>query len=189
MAYPLQIEVNYQEKRSRLTTFFRLLLVIPQIIVLFFVEIARSIATIIAWFALLFTGRWPQGLYNFCVGALRWQTRVSMYLYLLDDTYPPFNLDDDPAYPVRLHMTPIDDYSRLKVLLRIFYIIPAYLIAYVIGIILSLVIFADWIIIVIAGRQPEGLQDVVRFCVTYLLRVQGLYGLITQTYPPFSETA
>jgi len=144
---------------------------------------------VVAWFALLFTARWPQGLYDFVFGVFRYLTRVYAYLYLLVDPYPPFSIEDDPSYPARVQMAPIDRYSRLKVLLRIIYVIPAYIIAYVITLVLELVVFVDWIVIVVIGRQPEGLQDVSRFCVTYILRVQALWILVTETYPPFSETA
>jgi len=189
MAYPLQIEIDYQEKRSRLTTFLRILLVIPHIIALAVLEFVAFFAVIVAWFALLFTARWPQGIYDFVFGVYQYYARVYGYLYLLVDPYPRFTIEADPSYPVRVLMTPPDQYSRLKVLLRILYVIPAYIIAYVIGLVLSVVIFVDWIVIVILGRQPEGLQDVSRFCFTYLVRVQALFILITETYPPFSETA
>lgn len=81
------------ENRSRLTIFFRGLLAIPHFIVLFFVAIAMYVVIIIAWFAVLFTGKWPVGLRNFAVGFQRWSLRLSAYLFLLNDDYPPFSLD------------------------------------------------------------------------------------------------
>ena len=72
--------------------FFRLFLAIPHFIVLFFVMLAWAITTIVAWFAILFTGTYPLGLYEFGVGALRWLLRVQAYLLLLVDDYPPFSL-------------------------------------------------------------------------------------------------
>jgi len=81
------------EGRNRLTTFFRGILVIPQYVVLVFVGIAAWFAWIGAFFAVLFTGRWPEGLRGFVVGFLRWSTRVTAYAYLLTDEYPPFSLD------------------------------------------------------------------------------------------------
>ena len=80
------------EGRNRVTTFFRLLLAIPHFFVLVFVGIAAYVVWLIAFFAVLFTGRWPEGLRNFAVGTLRWNMRVSAYLYLLTDEYPPFCL-------------------------------------------------------------------------------------------------
>lgn len=79
------------EGRNRLTIFFRILLVIPHIIVLTLIGIVGFFVYIIAWFAVLFTGKWPVGLRNFVVGLTRWSTRLNAYMYLLTDTYPPFS--------------------------------------------------------------------------------------------------
>jgi Domain of unknown function (DUF4389) len=77
--------------RNRLTTFFRLILVIPHLIVLAFVGIAAYLAIIVGWFAVLITGQWPQGLRDFLVGVERWGMRVNAYYFLLVDEYPPFS--------------------------------------------------------------------------------------------------
>jgi hypothetical protein len=81
------------ENRNRLTVAFRIILVIPQLIVLALLGIAWLVAHLIAFFAVLFTAHWPEGLRTFIVGVLRWATRVNAYLYLLTDEYPPFSLD------------------------------------------------------------------------------------------------
>ena len=81
------------ENRNRLTVAFRIILVIPQVIVLAVLVVAALVAWVIAFFAVLFTGRWPEGLRSFVVGVLRWGTRVSAYLLLLTDKYPPFSLE------------------------------------------------------------------------------------------------
>jgi hypothetical protein len=81
------------EGRNRLTAFFRIIMVIPQFIVLAFVTFAATIVTVIAWFVVLFTGTWPTGLRDFVVGVMRWSLRVNAYFLLLTDVYPPFALD------------------------------------------------------------------------------------------------
>jgi hypothetical protein len=81
------------ESRNRLTVGFRIILVIPQVIVLALLAVAAFVAWVIALFAVLFTGRWPEGLRSFVVGVMRWGTRVSAYFLLLTDTYPPFRLE------------------------------------------------------------------------------------------------
>lgn len=78
------------EGRNRLTIFFRFLMVIPHIIVLYVIFIAAFVVYIIGFFAVLFTGKWPTGLQDFVVGLLRWNTRLSAYMFLLTDKYPPF---------------------------------------------------------------------------------------------------
>jgi hypothetical protein len=91
--YPASIEITDPAgPRDRLTVAVRIFLAIPHIIVLFFVLLAWCFTTIAAWFAILFTGAYPQGLYEFGVGALRWMLRVEAYMLLLEDDYPPFSL-------------------------------------------------------------------------------------------------
>jgi hypothetical protein len=106
MPYPVTFEMDFVERRSRLTTFFRAILVIPQLVFAAFYGIAFFIAYIAAWFALLFTTRWPISLYEFMGGFLRYITRVSAYLYLGVDEYPPFNGAENDSYPVRVHIAP-----------------------------------------------------------------------------------
>jgi len=79
--------------RNRLTVFFRSLMVLPHAIVLAFLAIGLSIVSVIAAFAVLFTGRWPQGMLDYALGVLRWGNRLSGYQNLLTDEYPPFSLD------------------------------------------------------------------------------------------------
>ena len=81
------------ENRNRWTVGFRFILIIPQIIVLVFVLIAWMVTAIIGWFAVLFSGRYPDGLWKFGEGVMRWLLRVETYLLLLHDEYPPFSLE------------------------------------------------------------------------------------------------
>ena len=81
------------EDRNRVTVGFRLILVIPHLIVLTFLWLAAVIVVIVWVFVVLFTGRWADGVRDFVVGVLRWNTRVSAYFLLLTDEYPPFSLD------------------------------------------------------------------------------------------------
>jgi hypothetical protein len=90
--YPASIELIDPPRRSRLTVALRLLLALPHVFVLAFVLIAWGLTTIVAWFTILFTGTYPQGLYEFGVGVLRWRMRVEAYLLLMVDEYPPFSL-------------------------------------------------------------------------------------------------
>jgi hypothetical protein len=190
MSYPVVFEMDYVERRSRLTTFFRYILAIPQFFFGWFYAIAFYVVLIIAWFALLFTGRWPSGLYAFAGGFLRYITRLSAYLYLGVDTYPPFGGAEDDSYPVRVRIAPpLDRYSRLKVFFRPIYAILATVIRYALGIVLSFVAFLSWFAIVITGRQPVSLQNALNFSLSYTTRADALIFLITQTYPAIEEGA
>ena len=81
-------------KRHRLTVAFRAVLVIPQLVVLYFVNLAAFAALIIGWFAVLFTGSWPTGLRSFVIGWMRWTFRVNGYWSLIVDEYPPFGFQE-----------------------------------------------------------------------------------------------
>ena len=91
MTYPISVKVEYPDKLSRLTTFFRGIMLIPQLIVLYFLGIAAGIILVISWFAILFTARFPRSLYDFEVMVFRWSTRVNGYANLFTDKYPPFS--------------------------------------------------------------------------------------------------
>ena len=88
------VEVQPQlEQRNRLTVAFRLILAIPHFIVLGILTLANVFVLLIAFFAVLFTGRWPAGLRDFTLGVMRWFLRLEAYMFLLTDDYPPFALD------------------------------------------------------------------------------------------------
>jgi hypothetical protein len=91
--YPISIEVERSEKLSRLTTFFRFFMAIPQYIVLYFLGIAAAVVVFISWWAILFIGRYPKWAFDFVSGYFRWNARVNGYSLLLTDKYPPFSLD------------------------------------------------------------------------------------------------
>lgn len=181
--------MDYVERRSRLTTFLRWILGIPHFFFALFYGVVFYVAWIIAWFALLFTARWPPALYDFTSGFLRYISRLSAYLYLGVDQYPPFSGAEMDSYPVRVHISPpLERYSRLKVLFRFIYAILAVVIRYALGIVLGFVSLLAWFAIVITGRQPEALQNALSFSLSYTIRADALIFLITETYPRLDET-
>lgn len=93
-SYPIRLQIDYQEQHSRLTTFFRLLLAIPHLIILYVLGIVMSVLVLVAWIVILITGRHPQGIHSTLSQIMRWNTRVNGYMYLLTDAYPPFNGDE-----------------------------------------------------------------------------------------------
>jgi hypothetical protein len=182
VAYSAQFE---GEDRNRLTVFFRLIMAIPLAFVGFFYVIGAYVATIIAWFAMLFTGNYPQGLYDFNAGVVRFLTRAGGYVNLLTDEYPPFGLDDDPRYPVRtLIEPPLPEYNRMKVLFRIFLLIPVVIINYLMSLITSVVGFIAWFVIVFTGSFPEGLYKPMRAASAYTTKALAYHLLITEEFPP-----
>jgi hypothetical protein len=95
-AYPASVELSTPaEPRDRLTVAFRILLALPHVIAVWLLGVAWACTSFVAWLSILFTGRYPAGLYRFAVGVLRWSTRVEAYLLLLTDAYPPFSLQGE----------------------------------------------------------------------------------------------
>ena len=93
MSHPIQLAVSDDLQRTRLTVAFRIILAIPHFIVLAFLDLAAIIVVIIAWFAILFTGRYPRSLFDFVEGVIRWNNRVLGYAFVMaTDQYPPFRL-------------------------------------------------------------------------------------------------
>lgn len=185
--YPVGYEAGFVEERSRLTTFFRLILAIPWLIVAIFWELGALVCAVIAWFAILFTGRYPQGLYDFVVKAMRYMTRVNSYMLLMTDEFPSFDGNEHPDYPVRLHVdAPLAEYSRVKTGFRFILIIPIFIVLYFVQIVARAIGVLSWIVIVIMGSQPRSLFDIMRWAQAYEARAYAYHLLVTETYPPFS---
>ena len=186
--YPVSYEADAAiEGRNRLTTFFRYFVAIPWQIVAGLYGFVAQFAAFFAWFAIVFTGRYPEGLYNFNAGFLRMVTRVNGFYYLLNDEYPPFNGEEDPGYPVRVGVAPpLDRYSRAKTFFRLIIGIPVMILAWVQAVILSVVTFISWFAILFTGKYPDGLFGPARSACAYLARAGAYFLLLTEDWPPFS---
>jgi len=184
-AYPLRFDVDYPERLSRWLIFVKWLLAIPHVIVLIFYGIAYYVTLIIAWFAILFTGRYPRGLFDFAVGLFRWSARVTAYAYLMRDEYPPFGTGGD--YPVRLEVEYPERLSRWKIFVKWFLAIPHLIILYGYNILASAIMFVSFFIILFTGRYPKTLFDLVVGYYRWYIRVYGYVLLLTDEYPPFTN--
>jgi uncharacterized membrane protein len=188
MSYPVTFEADYTERRNRLTAFFRLLLAIPLAIWLYLYAIVASIAIVIAWFAIVITGHYPKGLYDFVAGYTRFVTRFTAYAALLCDPYPPFGGSEEGNYPVRMSFAgPLESYSRPKTLFRIIIAIPIVVVRYIMGLLLEVGAVAAWVIIVVTGKLPRGLFDLMILANSYTARSDAYLFLLTESYPPFQD--
>ena len=186
--YPVSFEADpAQEGRNRLTSFFRYIVAIPWLIVAYIYGIVAEIAAIIAWFAIVFTGRYPEGLYNFNAGYLRMSSRTNSFLYLLTDEWPPFGGEEGAGYPIRIGVpAPLGQYSRLKTGFRLIIGIPVMLLAIIMSVILYVCSIIAWFAILFTGKLAEGLFNPMRSAMAYLVRTTGYFLLITEDWPPFS---
>jgi hypothetical protein len=180
-------EAEYVEQRSRLTTFFRAILLLPHYVVVSVWAFAAFFAVIASWFAVVITGRYPEGLYSFNAGFVRYATAVYAYMALLTDVYPPFSGDTD-GYPVHLRIPPPKaEYNRLKALFRIILAIPVLIIVYAMQLVWEIGCFIAWFAIVLLGKQPKGLQDMIVLGLSYQQRANCYLLLLTEDWPPFLD--
>jgi hypothetical protein len=206
--YPLRLEGELEPQLSRWLWLVKWLLAIPHFIVLFFLWIAFVVVSVITFFAILFTGRYPRGLFNFNVGVLRWTWRVFFYTYnaLGTDKYPPFTLKDVPGYPARVEVEYPESLSRGLVLVKWWLLaLPHYLVVAVFaggawaswsgaggmwgtvmsgGLIGLLVLFAG-LALLFTGSYPRSLYDFVMGMNRWVFRVVAYSALMTDRYPPF----
>jgi len=188
-AYPVVYDQSPPVKRSRLTVFFRWIMAIPHFIWLTLYGLAAYIVVVIAWFALMFTAKYPQGMYNFIAGFLRYASRVSAYLLLVVDDYPPFDGGEHSEYPVRIKVgSPQAKYSRLLVFFRFILAIPILILQYVFEIWLLAVAVAIWFVAVFTGKTAPGLTEAMRFPMSYYVRSSAYLFLLTDKFPPVSDT-
>lgn len=181
---PAQVAVAEASAQERVTVFFRLLLVIPHYLVLYFLGIAAGVVVFIGWWAALFTGWLPDFAASYMTGYIRWSARVNAYVMLLTDVYPPFSLDEEPAYPVRIAIPPRQHLNPLAVLFRIILAIPAFLLTTLVtygGV--TVVAFIAWLITLITGRLPNSLHAAYTAIFRYTTRVNCYVYMLTPAYP------
>ena len=183
--YPVSYEADFQSEQNRATTFFRIILAIPWLIVAYVYEIAAFFTQAIAWIVIVITGRYPQGLYDLNSGFVRFRIRVLSWLYLQTDEWPPFGIGDDPNYPIRVNFAGREEkQSRLKAFFRIILALPMLVVLYAVGYMHLMLGIIAWLTIVFRGYLPEGVNSAMTFCNSFYARVYGYLALVTDAYPP-----
>jgi hypothetical protein len=201
----VHVDATLDQRLGRWLWLVKWLLVIPHLVVLAFLWIAFTVLTIVAFWAILFTGRYPRSLFEFNVGVLRWTWRVSFYAYgaLGSDRYPPFTLADVPDYPAHFDVSYPAQLSRGLVLVKWWLLaIPHYLVVGVFvggvwsignriddvarphGLIALLAVIAG-VALLFTGSYPRPIFDFVLGMNRWALRVAAYAGLMTDRYPPF----
>ena len=188
-SYPVGLDVDPPAEQNRLSVLLRLLFVIPAAIVAYVVGLALVVVSVIAWFVVLITGKYPAGMSSFTEGGVRWVTRVLGYAYLLTDKYPPFALADDAGYPIRVAAQgQVEGRNRLTVFFRYILAIPHIIIVGVLGYAVGVVALIAWVIALVTGSVPPGLHNFIAGYLRWNLRYSAYLLLLTDEYPPFSLT-
>jgi len=209
---PVHVNADLDPDLSRWLWLVKWVLVIPHYVVLFFLWVAFLVTSVVVFFAILFTGRYPQTIFTFNVGVLRWSWRVSYYSYgaLGTDRYPPFTLQDVPDYPVHLSIDQPQQLSRGLVLVKWWLLaIPHYVIVGILvgggtwagaratgaetgmstgwgsGGLIGLLVLVAGVILAVTGAYPKGLYDLILGLNRWTLRVAAYAALMTDVYPPF----
>jgi hypothetical protein len=209
--YPVRIYVEPAfDRRNRLTTAFRLILAFPHLLLVGgpialalswssgteggpgynwgagggVLGAVAAVCAVISWFAILFTGRHPEGLWNLGAFYLRWRVRAAAYVALLRDDYPPFG---EGPYPATLELTPPDTpRDRITVAFRIFLAIPQLIAVWALGIAWAITTVIAWFAILLTGNYPDGLYRFGVGVLQWNIRVEAYLLLLRDEYPPFS---
>jgi hypothetical protein len=195
---PVRVEARLDAPLSRWLWLVKWLLAIPHYIVLAFLWIAFVVVSVLAFFVILFTERYPRGLFDFNLGVLRWNWRVAYYTYgaLGTDRYPPFSLREEPDYPARLDVDYPEHLSRGLALVKWWLLaIPHYLVVGIlvgssesswasIGLVGLLVLIAA-VALAFTAEYPGDIFDLVVGLDRWALRVAAYAALMTDQYPPF----
>jgi hypothetical protein len=195
---PVRVTAHLDTPLSRWLWLVKWLLAVPHYVVLFFLWIAFSVVSVIAFFAILFTGRYPRTLFDFNVGVLRWSWRVAYYSYgaLGTDRYPPFSLGEEPDYPARLDIAYPERLSRGLVLVKWWLLaIPQYIVVgffvggfhagWWSGGLLAVLTLVAAVILAVTEKYPKDLYDLILGLNRWVLRVVAYSALMTDAYPPF----
>jgi len=183
--YPLRYDVEYPEELSRWLIFVKWLLAIPHFIILWALSYAAAVVTFIAWFAILFTKRYPRGLFDFVVNVNRWNANVLAYYGLFRDEYPPFSWEPG-QYAVTYEVDYPEELSRWLIFVKWLLAIPHFIVLLFLYIAASVAWVIAWFAILFTGRFPRGLFDFIVGVVRWQYRVNAYANLLRDEYPPFS---
>ena len=168
-------------RRRRLAVLFRLLLVIPPYVVLAAWTVVALGLVVLAWLALLVTGRLPRWLHRYLSAYVRFTGQVTAWLFLLSGTYPnPFRIR---AHPFQVLLPEAGRQPRLVTLLRAVLAIPALVLAGALRVVLMLSSIPAWFTGLVLGRTTAGLNELGTFCLRYELEAVGYVLLLSARYP------
>jgi hypothetical protein len=185
--YPVRFDVAYPERLSRWLIFVKWLLAIPHFVIVYLLSLALSVVTFIAFFAILFTKKYPEGLFKFAVGVRRWNANVSAYVGLLRDEYPPFSMDAG-QYAVVYDVDYPGEMSRWLIFVKWLLIIPNLIVLLLFLIVAIVLWIVAWFAILFTGKFPRGMFDFIVGVSRWSERANAYTSFFTDKYPPFSTS-
>jgi hypothetical protein len=191
-SYPVHLRGELTLPPGRWVWLFKWLLIVPHAVVLCFLTIASMVLTVIAFFAILFTGKYPRGMFDFNVGVMRWGWRVGFWSYstLGTDKYPPFSLEPDPNYPADLEVEYPEKLANGLVLVKWLLALPHWI---VVGIfqggrgwgLISILTIINALVLLFTGKLIGDVFKIVIGLNRWTYRVYAYVCLMRDEYPPF----
>jgi uncharacterized protein DUF4389 len=185
--YPVGFDVDYPERLSHWKVLLKWLFAIPQFIIVYLLQAVNSVLILIGFFAVLFTKKWPRGLFDFSLMIQRWTFNTYAYaLTLMRDEYPPFS-GEPGEYPLTLEVEYREDLSRWMIFVKWLLAIPHLIVLAFLFIAAYVVIVIAFFAILFTGRYPRGMFDFVVGTARWAVRVNAYaFWFMTDRYPPFS---
>ena len=186
-AYPIGLDVDPAAPQSRLTVFFRYFMLIPHGIIVSALMAVVEVITFLAWFAILFTGKYPAGLLKFSMDTFHWSNRYTGYQWLLTGKYPPFAMGADDSYPIRTTGEGEGTgRNRITVFFRYPLLIPHLVVLSILAVAAIVILAISWLAALITGSVPAGMHSFMAGFTRWSTRVTAYALLLTDKYPPFS---
>lgn len=177
-------QITYDEKRSRVSTLFRVLLVIPHMIVMQAWQYLVQVLSVFQWIIVLFTGKRNQGIWNLQNAWLGYASRVWGYYSVMFDKWP--NIGPEPkGEPTSYSFEYSEKANRLTNFFRMLWLIPSLIIGIVVLLVATVCTVLAWFAILVTGKHPRGLFDFVMKTHQFIIRVQSCAMLMTDTRPKF----
>ncbi|MBX7111456.1 MAG: DUF4389 domain-containing protein [Dehalococcoidia bacterium] len=183
--YPVHLQVQYPEGGKRWMILVRWLLAIPHLAIIYVFNNVSNVITLIALFAILFTRKYPEGLFKLQLGIQRWSQNVWAYV-LFHDQYPPFSFEDGEYPPVRYTVERQEQYARFMPLIKWLLAIPHYLVLIFLIVGAAFAYLWTWVVVLATGRYPQGPFNYLVGVQRWGARVSAYVGLMVDQYPPFS---
>lgn len=181
--HPAQLDLDYSRRHSRLLLFFRGLLALPHAVALLVLYLASFVLTLVAAVSVLVTRHYPRSIFGFNVGVMRWGFRLTAYLDILTDRYPPFSLGAHDDYPVRFHVEYPGSVARWRVLFAWIVALPALIVTGLLSYVLLILTAIVWFVILVTGRYPRAIFNFNLYILRLTARTNAYTAFMVTRYP------